>query len=135
MKINDLLFSVACRRAGITAGLVLACTLAQADVLELKNGKVLNGKYAGGTAATVRFSTGTGTEVIETSQIVALTFTGAARPPRRRQPQRHPPRLLPLRPVLPSTPGRLSWCGRWTRYPPKIRRANGSPPRSSRTLR
>ncbi len=31
--------------------------LARADILELKNGNVLNGKYAGGTAATVRFET------------------------------------------------------------------------------
>ncbi len=49
----------------------------QADVLELKNGKTLNGKYAGGTAGTIRFETGSGLEVIETGQALALTFTGA----------------------------------------------------------
>ena len=48
----------------------------RADVLELKNGKVLTGKYVGGTAGTVRFESGSGTEVIETSQVLALTFTG-----------------------------------------------------------
>ena len=49
----------------------------QADVLELKNGQVHNGKYVGGTAATVRFNTSAGTQVIETSQIIALTFTSS----------------------------------------------------------
>ena len=43
----------------------------QADVLELKNGQVHNGKYVGGTAAAVRFNTSAGTQVIETSQIIA----------------------------------------------------------------
>ena len=51
---------------------------APADVLELKNGTVLNGRYSGGTANTVRFETGGGLQVIETSQIVALTFTSSA---------------------------------------------------------
>jgi len=54
---------------------------ARADVLELKNGNVLNGKYAGGTAASVRFESGAGLQVIETSQIIALTFTTPAPAP------------------------------------------------------
>ncbi len=55
---------------------VLACrTAAVADILELKNGAILDGKYVGGTATTVRLETGNGILVIETSQIVALTFT------------------------------------------------------------
>jgi hypothetical protein len=49
-----------------------------ADVLELKNGSVLNGKYVGGTAGTVRFETSAGVQVVETQQIIALTFTTAA---------------------------------------------------------
>lgn len=52
-----------------------------ADVLELKNGQVLNGKYVGGTAGTLRFESGGGTQVIETSQIIALTFTTPAPAP------------------------------------------------------
>ena len=51
-----------------------------ADVLELKNGQVLNGKYVGGSAATLRFDTGGGTQVIETSQILALTVTSSGTP-------------------------------------------------------
>ena len=48
---------------------------ARADILELKNGNVLNGKYVGGTAGTVRFETSAGQQVLETPQIIALTFT------------------------------------------------------------
>ena len=55
--------------------LALCCASLHADVLELKNGQVHNGKYVGGTAGTVRFDTGAGMQVIETSQIIALTFT------------------------------------------------------------
>jgi len=47
----------------------------QADVLELKNGKVLTGTYVGGTAGTIRFETSQGVQVIETGQALALTFT------------------------------------------------------------
>jgi hypothetical protein len=52
-----------------------------ADILELKNGTVLNGKYAGGTAGTVRFETSAGQQVIEASQVIALTFTTPAPAP------------------------------------------------------
>ncbi|HUA39178.1 MAG TPA: hypothetical protein VMA35_12375 [Candidatus Sulfopaludibacter sp.] len=33
------------------------CLSAHADILELKNGTILNGKYVGGTAGTVWWST------------------------------------------------------------------------------
>ena len=53
---------------------------ASADILELKNGDVLNGKYAGGTAGTIRFETSDGVQVIETAQVIALTFTSVPAP-------------------------------------------------------
>lgn len=58
---------------------------ASADTLELKDGRVLNGRYLGGTAAQVRFEINGNVEVFRVSEIVALTFTGrssvsAARP-------------------------------------------------------
>jgi len=63
---------------------VIVASAAQADVLELKNGKVLTGSYVGGTAGTIRFETAQGVQVVETSQALALTFTasstGAAAP-------------------------------------------------------
>lgn len=67
----------------LTAGLLGWAAAASADVLELKNGKVLTGKYAGGTAATIRFETGTGVQSVETGEALALTFSssGAAAAP------------------------------------------------------
>jgi hypothetical protein len=52
-----------------------AACLTQADVLELKNGSILNGKYVGGTATTVRFEAFGSVQVLPTSDIITLTFT------------------------------------------------------------
>jgi len=61
----------------LLAVLVLAWGIpGHADILELKNGSVLNGKYTGGTAGTLRFQTNAGVQVIQTAEIIALTFTG-----------------------------------------------------------
>jgi hypothetical protein len=60
----------------VTALAVLPAFYSPADVLELKDGKVLTGKYVGGSAATIRFETGDGLQVIETTKALALTFTG-----------------------------------------------------------
>ena len=60
----------------LTVGLLGLMAAASADVLELKNGKVLTGKYSGGSAGTIRFETASGTEVIETAQATTLTFAG-----------------------------------------------------------
>jgi hypothetical protein len=54
---------------------------ARADILELKNGNILNGKYVGGTAGTVRYETSAGMQVVATSDIIALTFTTPAATP------------------------------------------------------
>ncbi len=64
------------RKLLITALLSVAALQTWADVLELKNGKTLNGKYVGGTAGTIRFETSEGLQVIETASALALTFTG-----------------------------------------------------------
>lgn len=56
----------------------LTASQINADVLELKNGKTLNGKYVGGTAGTIRFETSEGVQVIETRQTLALTFGAGA---------------------------------------------------------
>jgi len=62
----------------VVAGVLLAAGSVFGDVLELKNGTILNGKYVGGTAGTIRFETNEGTKVVETSKAVALTFTTPA---------------------------------------------------------
>ncbi len=61
----------------LAAALAAVASIAQADVLELKNGKVLTGNYVGGTAGTIRFETSQGVQVVEKSQALALTFTSA----------------------------------------------------------
>lgn len=67
------------RILGCAAGIgILAAVPSGADVLELKDGQVLTGRYAGGTAGTIRFETGGNIRVVEASQALALTFTGAA---------------------------------------------------------
>jgi hypothetical protein len=65
----------------LTAGLLGWAAVASADVLELKGGKTLNGKYVGGTTGTIRFETGAVVQVIETRQVLALTFTGSGAAP------------------------------------------------------
>src|SRR5260370_5822174 len=49
---------------------------AAADVLELKDGRVLKGKYPGGTQAVMRFELNGEVQTFNTLDIVALTFTG-----------------------------------------------------------
>src|SRR5260370_42647304 len=49
---------------------------ASADTLELKDGRVLKGKYLGGTQAVLRFEINGEVQAFGTADIVALTFTG-----------------------------------------------------------
>jgi hypothetical protein len=68
---------------------------ASADTLELKDGRVLQGKYLGGTQAILRFELNGEVQTFSTNDIVALTFTrgsgqpqaAAAPPPSQPAPQ------------------------------------------------
>jgi len=51
-------------------------SVAAADTLELKSGKVVQGRYLGGTAAVLRFEVSGEVQTFSTNDIVALTFTG-----------------------------------------------------------
>src|SRR5260370_23750502 len=51
---------------------------AAADTLELKDGRVLKGKYLGGTQAVLRFEINGEVQTFNTTDAVALTFTGSA---------------------------------------------------------
>ncbi len=51
-------------------------SVAAADTLELKNGRVVQGKYLGGTQAVLRFEVNGEVQTFNTNEIVALTFTG-----------------------------------------------------------
>lgn len=50
--------------------------VAVADTLELKDGKVLQGRYLGGTQAVLRFEVNGEVQTFSTNDVVALTFTG-----------------------------------------------------------
>ena len=61
--------------ATIAVGLFFV-SVAAADTLELKSGKVVQGRYLGGTAAVLRFEVNGEVQTFSTNDIVALTFTG-----------------------------------------------------------
>jgi hypothetical protein len=58
-----------------------AAGIASADVLEMKNGQALSGRYAGGSPGVVQFETAAGMQTINTATIVSLTFTTPPSPP------------------------------------------------------
>jgi hypothetical protein len=66
--------------AALALGLILVGTAA-ADTLELKDGRVLKGRYLGGTQVVLRFEINGEVQTFNTNDIVALTFTGNAGTP------------------------------------------------------
>jgi hypothetical protein len=64
--------------AALALGLLFVGAAA-ADTLELRDGRVLKGRYLGGTQAVLRFEINGEVQTFNTSQIVALTFTGSSR--------------------------------------------------------
>jgi hypothetical protein len=56
-------------------------SMAAADTLELKSGRVVQGKYLGGTQHILRFEVNGEVQTFSTNDIVALTFTGRSANP------------------------------------------------------
>ena len=77
---------------------------ATADTLELKDGRVLKGKYLGGTQAVLRFELNGEVQTFNTADIVALTFTGYSRGA---APEMAPPAAAPVaaNSMAPTAPG------------------------------
>ena len=79
----------------VTAGVALFFASAGfADTLELKDGRVLQGRYLGGTQAVLRFEVNGDVQTFPTHDIVALTFTrgmGHRRPEAMPPPPSNPP--------------------------------------------
>ena len=85
-------------------GLVFV-TIAAADTLELKDGRVLQGRYLGGTQAVLRFEVDGNVQTFGVNDVVALTFThgggSAAAAP---EPAPAPARSLAPAPVAKAQP-------------------------------
>src|SRR3979411_2410602 len=68
-----------------TAAIVLLfVTIAAADTLELRDGRVLEGRYLGGTQAVLRFQVEGNIQTFNVNDVVAVTFprgSGNAAPP------------------------------------------------------
>lgn len=60
----------------LVAGVLALAVAASADTLEMKDGRVIRGKYMGGTQTHVRFEVNGQIDLYAVDQIVALTFTG-----------------------------------------------------------
>jgi hypothetical protein len=63
--------------AAVVLGLLIAGAAA-ADTLELKDGRVLQGRYLGGTQVVLRFEINGEVQTFNVSDAVALTFTGTS---------------------------------------------------------
>jgi hypothetical protein len=61
--------------AATALGLLFFAGLAAADTLELKDGRVVQGRFLGGTQALVRFSVNGQVQTFNVSEVVAVTFT------------------------------------------------------------
>jgi hypothetical protein len=84
---------------------LLVNSIATADSLETKDGKLIQGTYMGGTQNSVRFQVGSQLETFPVSEILAITFTG---PPSTAQPAEPaavpPPPPPPQRTAAPAIP-------------------------------
>lgn len=63
------------RLAATVALGVLIVSVAKADTLELKDGRVLQGRYLGGTQAVLRFEVEGNVQAFSVNEVVAVTFT------------------------------------------------------------
>lgn len=61
--------------------MLLAVPALAGDVLELRDGRILDGKYQGGTATSIRFETTAGLQVVPRDSALALTFAAPASAP------------------------------------------------------
>lgn len=78
---------------------------AQADTLELKNGKSLNGRYEGGSSNNVRFDSGSGTQSYARGDVDALFFDSGSAAAASAAPAAAPapaPAAAPSNPVVPA---------------------------------
>jgi len=79
------------RRSIILLSIWLAASLAAADTLELKNGSVIKGQYAGGTESQISFRVGSSIQQYAVADVLTLKFDSFTAP----APGTSRPELLP----------------------------------------
>ena len=84
----------------IASAALLLAERGQADTLELKDGRVIQGRYLGGTQAVLRFEVNGEVQTFSTNDLVALTFTHGSAPPQ--GPTAAPPPPPPAAPAPPT---------------------------------
>ena len=62
-------------------GLVLFSVSASADTLQLRDGRVVQGRFLGGTQASVQFESSGRIDLYDVDQVISITFTGAPSAP------------------------------------------------------
>jgi hypothetical protein len=73
------LIGIGCLAIAATAPLFTG--YAFADTVELRDGTLVQGKYVGGTAGTIRMEAADGVKVLETANVLALTFSSSGAAP------------------------------------------------------
>jgi hypothetical protein len=76
MKISQKLFT-----ALAWIGLGLMSVSASADTLQMKDGRVIQGRFLGGTQASVQFEANGKIDLYDVDQVISITFTGAPSAP------------------------------------------------------
>ena len=98
---NKFRFSVS---SAIALALILSIS-AFADTIELKNGKLVKGRYLGGTQNTIRFEVDGKVELFSVADVLALTFGETAIAPSVAEPAARPAPAAPA-PAAPAPPAR-----------------------------
>jgi hypothetical protein len=82
-------------------GLGLISVSASADTLQMKDGRVIQGRFLGGTQASVQFESSGKIDLYDVGQVISITFTGA--PPASQAVRSAPPASVSETPVA-NTP-------------------------------
>src|SRR5688572_25143270 len=70
--------SIALTMVAVVIAAAPTAPIAAADTVEMRDGSLIQGKYVGGSAGTIRIELADGVKVLETSNVLALTFGGQA---------------------------------------------------------
>jgi hypothetical protein len=66
------------RLLGVALALLMLVSVAAADTLELKDGRIIQGTYMGGTQRTIRFKVDNEVKLFPVADVLAVTFTDAS---------------------------------------------------------